>query len=281
VTASLAPPTVETPLRPGRAELRVVHATARVFVLRFASNPLQAIRAPLGPFLILLSFHLVYQVSGQTSVDGLDAMGFLVIGMLGTLVWSSTVWGAGNALQDETYQGTISAVIIAPQRVSSVILGYGVGSMLFNLPALAVSVATGFLLGADFQVDHPAAALLALVALYACCLCIGLGFGGIFILTRQSNSLSNFLQGPVYLLAGFFVPRSALPDWLQPFSDILPISHAVEALHKTMLSGASIAQIGPELGATALTSAVFLIAGLAGLHRMDDVVRRRATLDLL
>ncbi len=281
MTASLAPPTVETPLRPGHAELRVVYATARVFLFRFASNPLMVIRTPLGPILILLGFHLVYEVSGQTSVDGLDAMGFLVIGMLGTLAWSSTVWGAGNALQDETYQGTISAVIIAPQRVSSVILGYGVGSMLFNLPALAVSVVTGFLLGANFQVDHPAAALLALVALYACCLCIGLGFGGLFILTRQSNALSNFLQGPIYLLAGFFVPRSALPEWLQPISVILPISHAVEALHKSLLSGASVAQIGPELGWTVLTSAVFLVAGLVGLHWMDDVVRRRATLDLM
>ncbi|MEP6665535.1 MAG: hypothetical protein ABJA81_03710 [Nocardioidaceae bacterium] len=122
MTGSLAPPTVETALRPGHAELRVVKATARVFLLRFASNPIMVIRGPLGPLLILLSFHLVYDVSGQNRVDGLDAMGFLVVGMLGTLVWSSTAWGAGNALQAETYLGTISAIMIAPQRVSSVIL---------------------------------------------------------------------------------------------------------------------------------------------------------------
>ncbi|MEP6665536.1 MAG: ABC transporter permease [Nocardioidaceae bacterium] len=126
--------------------------------------------------------------------------------------------------------------------------------------------------------DHPVAALLALASLYACCLCIGLGFGGLFILSRQSNALSNFLQGPVYLPA---VPRSALPGWLQPVSDMLPISHAVEALHKSLLSGASLVQIAPELAATALTSVVFLAAGVVGLHDMDDIVRRRGTLDLL
>ncbi len=273
--------TVKTPSRPGPGQARVVVATARVFLLRFASNPIMVIRGPLGPFLVLLTFHLAYDVSGQEQVAGLDATGFLVVGMLGTLVWSSTVWGAGNALQAEIYQGTISAVVAAPQRLSSVILGYGVGSMLFNLPALAVSIVTGFLLGADFRIEHPAAALLALLCLYACCLCIGIGFGGLFLLSRQSNALSNFLQGPVYLLAGFFVPRSALPDWLHLVSDVLPISHAVDALHKTVLSGASVGQIWPQLGATALTSLIFLAGGMAGLRRLDDVVRRRGTLDLL
>jgi hypothetical protein len=40
-------------------------------------------------------------------------MSFLVVGMLGTLAWSSTVWGSGNALQAESYYGTISAVVAA------------------------------------------------------------------------------------------------------------------------------------------------------------------------
>ena len=35
-------------------------------------------------------------------------MGFLVIGMLGTGAWSSTVWGSGNAIQSEVYEGTIT-----------------------------------------------------------------------------------------------------------------------------------------------------------------------------
>ncbi len=261
--------------------MRVVAATARVFVLRFASNPIMVIRGPLGPLLLLMAFHLVYQVSGQHRVAGYDPMGFLVIGMFGTLVWSSTVWGAGNALQAEAYQGTISAVMVAPQRLSAVICGYGVGSMLFNLPALLVSLAAGLLLEADFEVAHPVAAVLALASLYACCLCIGVGFGGVFILSRQSNALSNFLQGPIYLLAGFFVPRSVLPDWVRPFSDVLPVAHAVEALQRSWLAGQSLSQIAPALAATALTSAVFLLVGVAGLKRLDEVVRRRGTLDLL
>ncbi len=273
--------TVETPIRPGRADLRLVTATMRAFLLRFASNPILMIRAPLTPVLILIGFHLAYQVSGQQQVGDASAMGFLVIGMLGTGAWSSTVWGSGNAIQTEVYEGTISSVIAAPGRISAVITGHGLGSIVFGLPALLVSILVGIAFGADFTIDHPLAALVSLFAVYAGCLCIGLAFGGLFVLTRQSNAMSNFLQTPMYLLAGFFVPRTALPEWLQKVSDLLPVSHAIDALRSTTLTGGSFADVWPALAATAGTSVLFLLAGLWSLHRLDDVVRRRGTLDLM
>ena len=174
-------------------------------------------------------------------------MGFLVIGMLGTGAWSSTVWGSGNAIQSEVYEGTIASVIAAPGRISAVITGHGLGSIVFGLPALRSASCVGIAFGADFDIDHPVAALVSLFAVYACCLCIGLAFGGLFVLTRQSNAMSNFLQTPMYLLAGFFVPRSALPEWLQKVSDLLPISHAIDALRSTTLTGGSFSDVGPAL----------------------------------
>lgn len=274
-------PTVETEIRPGRADLRLVGATVRVFLLRYASNPIMMIRAPLTPVLILIGFHLAYDVSGQQQVGQASAMGFLVIGMLGTGAWSSTVWGSGNAIQSEIYEGTITSVIAAPGRISAVITGHGVGSLVFGLPALLASIVVGIAFGAHFNIDHPLAALVSLLAVYVGCLCIGLAFGGLFVLTRQSNAMSNFLQAPIYLLAGFFVPRSALPDWLQKVSDVLPISHAIDALRATALTGGSFSDVGTALAAVAGTSVLFLLAGLWGLHRLDDVVRRRGTLDLM
>jgi ABC-2 type transport system permease protein len=281
VTVDELVPIVETEIRPGRADLRLVTATVRVFLLRFASNPILLIRAPLTPVLILIGYHLAYDVSGQQQVGKASAMGFLVIGMLGTGAWSSTVWGSGNAIQSEVYGGTITSVIAAPGRISAVITGHGLGSIVFGLPALLVSIVVGIAFGADFDINHPLAALVSLVTVYACCLCIGLAFGGLFVLTRQSNAMSNFLQAPIYLLAGFFVPRSALPDWLQKVSDVLPIAHAIDALRATALTGASLSDVLPALAAAAGTSVLFLLAGLWGLHRLDDVVRRRGTLDLM
>lgn len=281
MSTAISPPTVDIDIRPRASDLRLVLATVRVFLLRYASNPIMLVRSPLGPVLILVGYHLAYDVSGQREIDGMSAMGFLVIGMLATGAWSSTVWGSGNAIQSQIYEGTISSVIAAPGRISAVITGHGVGSIIFGVPAVVASVLVGLGFGAHFAISDPAAVLLCLVAVYVSCLCIGLAMGGLFVLSRQSNALSNFFQAPVYLLAGFFVPRTALPDWLQKVSDVLPVAHATDALRDTALRGAGLTDVVGALGATAATSALFLAAGLWGLHRLDDAVRRRGTLDLL
>jgi hypothetical protein len=62
---------------------------------------------------------------------------------------------------------------------------------------------------------------------------------------------------------------------------VLPISHSIEAIRAAVLSGATLADITDQLAATAVTSVVFLLIGVAGLRHLDEVVRRRGTMDLL
>jgi ABC-2 type transport system permease protein len=262
------------------ADWIVVLATARTYLLRLASNPIMIVRAPLGPILLLVGFALVYSISGQDSAGGQDAVGFLVVGMLANLAWTATVWGSGNALQAEIYDGTINAVLIAPARSVAIVLGQGIGGIVWGFPGLIACVLIGFPFGAHYDIQHPFAALLCLFALYVATLAIGLGFGGLFILSRQSNAMSNFLQAPVYLLAGFYAPRSALPDWLQKISDVIPVSHALDALRRTMLSGSSITDVWRPLMATALSCLVFAVLAAWSLSRVDSAVRRSGTLDL-
>ncbi len=121
---------------------------------------------------------------------------------------------------------------------------------------------------------------MGLAAVYGSCLCIGLAFGGLFVLSRQANALANFLQMPIYLLAGFFVPRAALPGWLQDLGTVLPLTHAIAALREAILRGASVSDIWEPLSAASAASIACFLAGLWGLRRVDTVVRRRATLDL-
>ncbi len=264
-----------------RADWLLTFATARVLLLRFASNPVMLIRMPLFGVLLLLGFVLAYQVSGQTTVPREDVIGFLVVGVLATLAWNATVWGAGNALQSEIYEGTLPAVVAAPARIGPVILGYGLGCIVYDVAGVLLTVLLATALGGRFDIADPLTAVVCLLALYGSALCIGLGFSGLFILSRHSNALSNFLQGPIYLLAGFFVPRSVLPDWVQPLSDAIPLSHAIEALRAATLSGATFAEVRGSLLAALASSAVFLVVGIWSLRRMDSALRRRATLDLL
>jgi ABC-2 type transport system permease protein len=262
------------------ADWRVTRATARVVLLRLASNPIMLVRGPVTPILLLIAFRLAYTASGHTEVSGQSAVGFLVIGIVGTMAWDAAIWGSGHALQNEIYGGTIGPVIVAPGRTSAVIVGHGLGSIIWAIPALICCVGVGLGFGAHFQFDNPILPIICVIVLYASTLCIGLAFSGLFILTRQANAMANFLQAPIWLLAGFYVPRSALPNWLEKVSDILPIAHAMDALRAASLSAASFSDVWRPLVATVLTSLLYLAAGAWSLSRMDGAVRRRATLEL-
>lgn len=262
-------------------DLRVIVATARVYVLRYASNPIQLLRAPLSPVLQLAGFVLAYNISGQTAVPASQVIGFLVIGIFMTEAWGATVWGSGNALQSERSLGTISAVIAAPASTAAVIVGYTLGSLLSYIPSVATCTVVGILAGAKFDVASPLAAAIALITVYVCTFCIGLAFGGLFILSKNSNALSNFLQTPIYLLAGFYVPRSVLPEWLRRISDLIPLSHSVDALRGALLQGKAVGDLANPLLAALGTSAVFMIVGIWALGKADRAIRKSGTLDIL
>lgn len=276
-----SPVAFATPVARVRTNLRATLATARAYLLRFASNPIQLIRAPLAPILTVGGFLLAYNISGQTAVPDDQVIGFLIVGVFMTGCWGATVWGAGFALQAERYLGTIGAIISAPISTLSIVIGYTLGSLMIGLVDAVVTVIVGLAVGGRFVIHDSLALVLAVLAIYLSTICIGLAFAGLFILSRNANSLSNVLQIPIYILCGFYVPRSVLPEWAQWIGAAIPLTHAADALRGASLTGDSLGEIAQPLFITLGTSLVFLIVGIWALGKADRSVRRSGTLDLL
>ncbi len=263
-----------------RRFLWVVWATVRNYNLQFASNTIQLVRGPTGAVLGFLAIMLVYRISGQTAVDEDDVLGFLLTGEIAVYAWGATVWACGFGLQMEAHQGTLGPVFVSPASRMAVVTGYGLGSFAFSLPSVLCLLAVGFGFGARFDIGSPVLAIVSLGAVYVSALCIGIACGGLFILSRQANSLSNFLQTPIYILAGFYFPRSVLPDWIEPVATILPIAHAVDALRAAVLDGAGWRDTAPELLATLAGCVVFLLIGIWSMRRVEHAVRGSGDLNL-
>lgn len=282
--ASAAPTLPAAFATPGarlRTNLRATIATARAYLLRFASNPIQLIRAPLGPILTVGGFILAYSISGQTTVPQDQVIGFLVVGTFMTGCWGATVWGAGFALQAERYFGTIGAVISAPTSTLSVVTGYTLGSLVIGMADAVATVIVGLAVGGRFVIGDPLALGAAVLAVYLGTFGIGIAFAGLFILSRNANALSNVLQIPIYILCGFYVPRTILPEWAQWIGACIPLTHAADALRGASLTGDSLGEIARPLLLTLGTALVFLVVGIWALGKADRSARRSGTLDLL
>jgi ABC-2 type transport system permease protein len=265
---------------PLREFVATVLAAARVQQRAWASNVILLIRRPLVPVLTFIALLLAYDISGQTAVPQQQVVGFLIVGILATQAWSATVWSCGFALQMDAYHGTLPSILAAPTSRMAVVLGYGAGDLVLSVSAIGVTLLVGIGMGASFDIADPLLAATSLILVFFSALAIGVCCSGIFILSRNANPLANFLQTPVYILAGFFFPRSVLPPWLEPVGGVLPITHALEALRASTLAGAGWSDEWRPIAITLLTSGIFLLLGSWSLRRVDHELRRTGSLNL-
>ena len=255
-------------------------STAGAHTTRSSAYLIDVLRVPLFPLIMYATWQITYAVSGQEQVAGMNVVGFLLVGMIGLIVWTATIWSGGYAIEYERAGGTVAALFLSPASRIAVIAGYGVGGVIWLLPAFVVVAVLGLATGARLQVADPLALLAAIAVLLIGSLATGFALAGLFILSRRANLLANFLQPPIYLLAGFVVPRDSLPTWLQALAACLPISHAVDALRASSLRGASLGMIGAEIGLALLTAAAFTVVGIISLRRVEYVAKCTGQLDL-
>jgi ABC-2 type transport system permease protein len=255
-------------------------AAARVQQRTWASNVILLLRRPLTPALTFISMVLAYEISGQTAVPEDQVVGFLVVGTLAVQAWNATVWSCGFALQMDAHAGTLPSILASPGNRLAVVMGYGLGDLVLSVTAVLVTLLIGFGMGASFNVEHLLLAVLAFVLVWLSALAVGVACCGLFILSRNANSLANFLQTPIYILAGFYFPRSALPDWLEHVGGVLPITHALEVLRASLLEGAGWQESADQIAIAIGTSGLFLLLGVWSLRRVDHELRRTGSLNL-
>jgi ABC-2 type transport system permease protein len=257
----------------------VVSATATAYVKRSNAYLIDILRTPLDPLSLYATWRIAYAVAGHGRVAP-AVSGFLLVGMVGLITWTSTIWSSGYAIEQERWEGTVTALFLAPASRSAVVVGYGLGSLIWLLPSFAVVTLIGVATGARLHVADPLAAIVALGALLAASLATGYALAGLFVLSRRGNLLANFLQLPIYLLAGFVVPRTRLPGPLHALSAAIPAGHAVDALRASALSAATLPAILGPLGLTLVTSALYALVGFVALRRVERVAKRAGELDL-
>lgn len=258
----------------------VLVATARTYFAILNSYVIQRARNPLTLALNFSTWRIAYSFTGHAHVNGATVSGFLLIGSFGNIIWFSTLWSSGFAIERARHEGTSGALFLSPASRPAVIVGYGLGALAMAVPAFVVVFILAILTGAQFHVSDWLATILSFLALVVGTLACGFALSGIFILSRRGNLIAVMLQMPIYFLAGFVVPVSRLPLWVQPFSNALPISHAAIALRQSALLGYSLPLTGPQLlwsfGIAAAISAI----GFVALRRVEHVAKHAGQLDL-
>ena len=187
---------------------------------------------------------------------------FLLPGLLGLNLLSTSVWGIGYSIVNARIKKTLKLMTATPMKRSDFLLAQMLSRFVLLALEAAVIVAFGMLV---FQVPlrgSPAALVLI-------CVVCGLSFAGLGLLCGSRvqtlegvNGLINLILVPMWLFSGVFFSPERFPRAMQPAIEALPLTAANEALRAIMLEGRSLAALPSQLAILAVWGVVSYVLAL-------------------
>ena len=211
---------------------------------------------------------------------GLESDEFYVVGNALQFASIPCLFAMTQTIAGERYQQTLGYILVSPARRLPLFLGRALPVIANGVVVSAFSLTVG---GAILSIHVPASAVgpLALDMLVTAAACTGLGLinAGLGLRIRENAVLSNVIFGILLIFSGANVPLDALPGWMSAISKVLPLTHGIAAA-RDLADGASLGDVAGLIGTEALVGAVFGVAGYALLRGMEQLSRRRATLEI-
>ncbi len=247
------------------------------------SYPLFLVFSTVVAFFSPLLFYFVARFVGRGVEDQLSSVGgdyfaFVLVG----LIWGSFIIVVTrtytSGLREAQLTGLLEALLQTPTRGWVVLISQGawpyIVSVFHAVVILAVSVAA---LGVHLDVDPFGVVVVGVVSAGAVTV-IGLGMGAAVLLIKRGEGVIALVASALALLGGLYYPVATLPSPLDTLASIVPISHAVDALRQTLLTGADVGSVADDL----LPVAIFAVVGLPlaawAVEAAIDACRRRGTL---
>ncbi len=176
----------------------------------------------------------------QVTVPGTRYIDFLVPGLLGFGLMSSSIWGIGWAIVQMRMGKLLRRLAATPMRKLDFLLAFATARLLLAL--LEVLFFLGFArLIFDVRVAGNPVTFVVWGLLGA------LTFGGLSALvasraqsSETASGLMNLVTLPMTVVSGVFFSSSHFPGWLQPVLRALPLTALIDGLRAISIDGAGV-----------------------------------------
>ena len=201
---------------------------AKRSLLRIPRQPDLLLGFTVQPIMFVVLF--VYVFGGAIETPGYDYVDFL---MPGIIVQSIAFGGFVTALglAEDLKKGLIDRFRSLPMAPHAVVTGRTLADVVTNAFQLAVMICVGLAVGFNFTTSIPE--ILAGIGLL---LLIGYAFSWVFAFIglassspEASNAFGFIIILPLTFASSAFVPVESMPDWLQTFAEVNPITTMVDA----------------------------------------------------
>lgn len=231
----------------------------------------------LGVLFSLLLFYFLSALIGDAAAPHLadyggDYFAFVLIGLALAGYFGVGLRSFASNLREAQTTGTLEAMLLTPTRLSTIILSsslFDYGLVTFQVIAYLVFGAAFF--GVRFNGNWPAALLILALTVVAMT-SVGIIAASFIMVLKRGDPVTWLVGNMLQLLGGVYYPIAVLPGWLQVPAKLLPVTYALGAMRKALLTNAPLRDLlWPDLAALALACVVLapisLLAFRAAVRR--------------
>jgi ABC-2 type transport system permease protein len=220
-----------------------------------------------GIFFSSATFYFLSLVFGNTMMPQLEKYGgdyfsFALIGLALISYMNLSLSNFAQSIRDSQMMGTLEIMLLSPTHLSSILISSSLWSYLQTTLNVVMYIAAGaFLFGFSLGQINILGALLVMLLSVASFSGIGILSAAVVLIVKKGDPVNWIISGTSSLLAGVFYPVSVLPGWLEPVSQALPMTYALDAMRLTILKGSSLMDVRGDLLALLAFTAVLTPLG--------------------
>jgi ABC-2 type transport system permease protein len=225
-------------------------------LLKMRRNFEQFFDVTIQPLLFTAMFAYIF---GGAISGGVSAyLPILIPGLIAQTVLTACV-ATGVQLREDMDKGVFDRFRVLPISRIAPLAGPMVADTLRYAIAASLTFATGILMG-----YRPGGGVGGVLAAIVLAIIAGWSLAWVFTWFGTVGKSAQVVQGyslmvmfPLTFLSNAFVPASTLPDWLQAFVKVNPVSHVVSAVRSLANNGQFTAEVGWAFLACAIVVAIF------------------------
>jgi ABC-2 type transport system permease protein len=263
--------------------MREALALIRAAWLTTLSYRLQMFVQILGLVLSIIPLYFISRavqpiMADSIRLEGRDYFAFVTVGLVTYMLIAAVVNGLHGALSSEISSGALEAMLATPTRLWSIVAGEMGQGFSWTFVRAALMLLTSWAFGAHLLWDRAlvGAAVVALILLAY--LPIGIVAGALILAFRTTAQITAVVLSLSALLGGVYYPTSVIPSWLASVSQFVPLTYGLRALRRTLIEGAPVSALAPDLAVLAGFAAVLSVVSVLFLGWSVSHARRAGTL---
>lgn len=227
----------------------------------------------------LLSKIIPGNANPQLAPYGGDYFSFVLIGIALMDYFTISTNTFANEIRQSQITGTLESLLVTPTSIITILLSSYVYKLFSTSSRVFLYMLIGWLIfGMSFNSVNIIALTLAFTLTLMPFFGLGLISASFIIVFKQGNPIGGLMTMLSGLLGGVMYPVTVLPDWLKPFSLILPITHGLEAIRQITLNNAGIHEIQHQLLFLFIIAFFSLVTGVISIYYGLKVAKQEGSL---